>query len=105
MKIGFIGLGNMGGPMAANLAKAGHEVTGFDMADVAIEGVTMADSAASAATLEQLEEDDEFEELCYERDEQNRTLTCTISGLEWNRNACSKAFWLKDPTLWRNFSF
>ena len=50
MKIGFIGLGNMGGPMAANLAKAGHEVTGFDMADVTIEGVTMADSAAAAAT-------------------------------------------------------
>lgn len=50
MKIGFIGLGNMGGPMAANLAKAGHEVTGFDMADVAIEGVTMAESAAAAAT-------------------------------------------------------
>lgn len=50
MKIGFIGLGNMGGPMAANLAKAGHDVTGFDMADVAIEGVTMANSAAEAAT-------------------------------------------------------
>jgi len=50
MKIGFIGLGNMGGPMAANLAKAGHEVTGFDMADVAIEGVTMADTSAAAAT-------------------------------------------------------
>ncbi|MCH2066831.1 3-hydroxyisobutyrate dehydrogenase [Shimia sp.] len=50
MKIGFIGLGNMGGPMAANLAKAGHEVTGFDMADVAIEGVTMADTGAAAAT-------------------------------------------------------
>ncbi|WP_461404900.1 3-hydroxyisobutyrate dehydrogenase [Falsiruegeria mediterranea] len=49
MKIGFIGLGNMGGPMAANLAKAGHEVTGFDMADVAIDGVSMADSAAAAA--------------------------------------------------------
>jgi len=50
MKIGFIGLGNMGGPMAANLAKAGHEVTGFDMAVVAIEGVTMADTGAAAAT-------------------------------------------------------
>ncbi len=50
MKIGFIGLGNMGGPMAANLAKAGHEVTGFDMADVAIEGVTMAETGAAAAT-------------------------------------------------------
>ncbi len=29
--IGFIGLGNMGGPMAANLVKAGHQVTGFDI--------------------------------------------------------------------------
>ena len=49
MKIGFIGLGNMGGPMAANLAKAGHEVTGFDMAEVSIEGVHMAASSAEAA--------------------------------------------------------
>ena len=31
MKIGFIGLGNMGAPMARNLAQAGHEVTGFDL--------------------------------------------------------------------------
>jgi 3-hydroxyisobutyrate dehydrogenase len=30
-KIAFIGLGNMGGPMAANLVKAGHAVTGFDL--------------------------------------------------------------------------
>jgi 3-hydroxyisobutyrate dehydrogenase len=50
MNIGFIGLGNMGGPMAANLAKAGHSVTGFDMADVQIEGVLMAGSATEAAT-------------------------------------------------------
>ncbi|MFW8634314.1 3-hydroxyisobutyrate dehydrogenase [Cribrihabitans pelagius] len=49
MKIGFIGLGNMGGPMAANLVKAGHEVTGFDTAEVHIEGVTLAGSAAEAA--------------------------------------------------------
>ncbi|MRU14184.1 3-hydroxyisobutyrate dehydrogenase [Roseovarius sp. A21] len=49
MKIGFIGLGNMGGPMAANLAKAGHEVTGFDMAEVSIEGIQMANSATEAA--------------------------------------------------------
>ncbi len=49
MKIGFIGLGNMGGPMAANLAKAGHEVTGFDMAQVKVEGVTLAASGAEAA--------------------------------------------------------
>jgi 3-hydroxyisobutyrate dehydrogenase len=49
MKIGFIGLGNMGSPMAANLAKAGHDVTGFDMADVDVAGVTMAGSGAEAA--------------------------------------------------------
>jgi 3-hydroxyisobutyrate dehydrogenase len=49
MKIGFIGLGNMGAPMAANLARAGHDVTGFDMAAVQIDGVTMAASAAEAA--------------------------------------------------------
>ena len=30
-KIGFIGLGNMGGPMAANLVKAGEHVQGFDV--------------------------------------------------------------------------
>ena len=37
MKIGFIGLGNMGAPMAKNLAAAGHEVVGFDTAAVAVE--------------------------------------------------------------------
>ncbi|MTJ04318.1 MAG: 3-hydroxyisobutyrate dehydrogenase [Sediminimonas qiaohouensis] len=49
MKIGFIGLGNMGGPMAANLAAAGHDVTGFDMADVSIEGVSNAATVEEAA--------------------------------------------------------
>lgn len=42
MKIGFIGLGNMGAPMAKNLAEAGHEVAGFDTAGVSVEGVTQA---------------------------------------------------------------
>lgn len=50
MKIGFIGLGNMGGPMAANLVAAGHEVAGFDLAAPMPEGVTKAGSAAEAAT-------------------------------------------------------
>ncbi|GGA11688.1 3-hydroxyisobutyrate dehydrogenase [Neptunicoccus cionae] len=49
MKIGFIGLGNMGGPMAANLAAAGHQVSGFDLAAEMPEGVTKADSASAAA--------------------------------------------------------
>jgi 3-hydroxyisobutyrate dehydrogenase len=35
MKIAFIGLGNMGGGMAANLVKAGHEVRAFDLSEEA----------------------------------------------------------------------
>ncbi len=49
MKIGFIGLGNMGGHMARNLASAGHEVVGFDVAGVEIDGVQKAGSSAGAA--------------------------------------------------------
>ncbi len=50
MKIGFIGLGNMGGPMAANLAAAGHDVIGFDVAPAQVEGVSMVPTAQDAAS-------------------------------------------------------
>ncbi|MGH1578024.1 3-hydroxyisobutyrate dehydrogenase [Planktotalea sp.] len=50
MNIGFIGLGNMGGPMAANLAAAGHSVTSFDVAGTTANGVSAAASAVEAAT-------------------------------------------------------
>ncbi|MFF2040303.1 3-hydroxyisobutyrate dehydrogenase [Kitasatospora sp. NPDC058170] len=51
--VGFIGLGNMGGPMAANLVRAGHRVSGFDLAPEALRqaadaGVRPAASAADA---------------------------------------------------------
>lgn len=36
MKIAFIGLGNMGGGMASNLVKAGHEVNAFDLSGEAL---------------------------------------------------------------------
>ena len=52
-RIGFIGLGNMGGPMAANLVKAGHAVTGSDVVPSAVAkfasaGGSAAQSAAAA---------------------------------------------------------
>ena len=49
MKVGFIGLGNMGAPMAANLANAGHDVVGFDLTAPCPDGVGAASSAADAA--------------------------------------------------------
>ena len=53
-KIGFIGLGNMGAPMVANLVKAGHEVCGYDRVGACVEaarqsGAHAADSAGDAA--------------------------------------------------------
>jgi len=54
MKIAFVGLGNMGGPMAANLVKAGRQVCGYDLAPTlcaaaARSGASIAPSAESAA--------------------------------------------------------
>lgn len=54
--VGFIGLGHMGGPMAANLVAAGYEVLGFDLAPAASaqaqqNGVVIAESAESVAGL------------------------------------------------------
>ena len=50
-KIAFIGLGNMGGPMAANLAKAQHQVMAFDLSSSAVDAAVDkgARKAASAA--------------------------------------------------------
>jgi 3-hydroxyisobutyrate dehydrogenase len=53
MKIGFFGVGHMGGPMAANLVKAGHEVAAFDLVPALLaaavnDGVKAAESAAEA---------------------------------------------------------
>ena len=44
--VAFIGLGNMGGPMAANLAKAGHQVNAFDLSEAALKAVEEAGAKA-----------------------------------------------------------
>jgi 3-hydroxyisobutyrate dehydrogenase len=51
--LAFIGLGNMGGPMAANLVKAGHKVVAFDLVDASrnqakSDGASIAESAAGS---------------------------------------------------------
>lgn len=52
MKIAFIGLGNMGGGMAANLAKAGHEVRAFDLSEEALARAVEAGCARAASAAE-----------------------------------------------------
>jgi 3-hydroxyisobutyrate dehydrogenase len=48
--IAFIGLGNMGGPMAANLVKAGHTVSGFDLSEASVKAAAKA-GVRAATTL------------------------------------------------------
>ncbi|WP_349571329.1 3-hydroxyisobutyrate dehydrogenase [Azotobacter salinestris] len=49
MHIGFLGLGNMGAPMARNLLKAGHRLTVFDLSAAAVAGLVEAGATAAAS--------------------------------------------------------
>ncbi len=52
MKIGFIGLGNMGGPMALKLVKAGHQLSVFDLVPASVQKLTEAGAKAFASPAE-----------------------------------------------------
>ena len=54
-KIAFIGLGHMGLPMACNLVKAGHSVSGFDLVPSALEQLVNAGGKAAASAREAIE--------------------------------------------------
>ena len=47
--IGFVGLGNMGAPMAANLVRAGHSVTGYDLSQPALDALRAAGGTGGSA--------------------------------------------------------
>jgi len=54
-KIAFVGLGNMGGPMAANLVKAGHAVSGFDLSEASRTAAGEAGVVVAATLAEAVE--------------------------------------------------
>lgn len=58
MKIAFIGLGNMGGGMAANQAKAGHEVAAFDLSQAALDRASGAGCMPVASVVEAVKDAD-----------------------------------------------
>jgi 3-hydroxyisobutyrate dehydrogenase len=51
-RIGFIGVGNMGGPMAANLVKAQHHVAAFDLSAAAVDAAVKAGAHKAAGIAE-----------------------------------------------------
>ncbi|MBB5862841.1 3-hydroxyisobutyrate dehydrogenase [Xanthomonas sp. 3058] len=53
-KIAFIGLGNMGGPMAANLIKAGHQLRVFDLVPAALDAASAAGAHAASSVHDTL---------------------------------------------------
>lgn len=55
-KIAFVGLGNMGGPMAMNLVKAGHELTVFDLSESAVATLVEAGARGAASLAEAVSE-------------------------------------------------
>uniref|UniRef100_UPI000B197514 NAD(P)-dependent oxidoreductase n=1 Tax=Nocardia crassostreae TaxID=53428 RepID=UPI000B197514 len=57
-KIGFVGLGIMGGPMAGHLVKAGHEVTGFDLNTPNLEKLKAAGGSTAGSAAEAVRDKD-----------------------------------------------
>jgi 3-hydroxyisobutyrate dehydrogenase len=57
-QIAFIGLGNMGGPMASNLVKAGHGVTVFDLSEAACQALAAEGAAVASSATEAVAEAD-----------------------------------------------
>ncbi len=90
MQIAFIGLGNMGGPMALNLQKAGHDVRAFDLSKpacdkCAADGLKIAQDAAAAVqgaevVISMLPASQHVEALFLGRDGQPGLLASTAKG-------------------------
>ena len=56
MKVAFLGLGNMGLPMALNLIKAGHQVHGFDLVQAQLDAFKAAGGVSAHSALEAAED-------------------------------------------------
>lgn len=72
MKIGFAGLGVMGGPMARHLVKAGHAVTGYNRSPAKARAWAEAAGGTFAATVTEAARDAELFGLCVGNDDDVR---------------------------------
>jgi 3-hydroxyisobutyrate dehydrogenase len=82
MRVGFVGLGNMGGAMAVNIANRGHDVTVFDVqADAVAAVVEQARTVRRAASLAEVADGAEVIGVAVVDDEQVETVTLGAHGL------------------------
>ena len=75
MRIGFAGLGVMGGPMAGHLVRAGHEVTGYNRTFGKAAAWAMANHGAAAESVEIAAQGAELFILCVGNDDDVRAVT------------------------------
>jgi 3-hydroxyisobutyrate dehydrogenase len=80
MKVGFIGLGHMGEPMARNLLKAGYEVVVFDLAEAPMRAL-VADGAFAAASIAELAQQVEIAITMLQTDQQVNSVCLGEAGL------------------------
>jgi 3-hydroxyisobutyrate dehydrogenase len=82
MKVGFIGLGVMGGPMAGHLAAAGHELTVFNRSPEKAQAWAKANSGAAMPSVRDAAQGREFLVLCVGNDDDVRSVvTEALEGL------------------------
>ncbi|ATX66027.1 NAD(P)-dependent oxidoreductase [Roseinatronobacter bogoriensis] len=79
-KLAFLGLGVMGGPMAAHLAKAGHEVTVYNRTTSKAEGWVSAHGGSFASTPREAAEGAEFVIACVGNDDDLRSVCLGDEG-------------------------
>lgn len=79
-KIGFVGLGHMGLPMAINLVKAGHEVTGYDLQADALTAFAQAGGRVATCLAEAAQQQDLFITML-QTGAQVRDVCCREGGL------------------------
>ncbi|OFS26663.1 3-hydroxyisobutyrate dehydrogenase [Brevibacterium sp. HMSC07C04] len=78
--IGWVGLGNMGRPMAANLVKAGHTVQGFDVVEAAVTAAAE-DGITPAKSIEEAVKDAEIVFTMLPKGEHARSVYLTEGGV------------------------
>ena len=81
MKIGFVGLGVMGGPMARHLVQAGHEVTGFNRSPEKARTWAEANGGRRAATVSEAADGAELLILCVGNDNDVRSVVFGDDGV------------------------